>query len=156
MYLSRLFFVASAVVIICSCNKTPQSTTTTIDNSSASQKAIIEQYFQYFNQHDWQKMSALYVESPEMKDPAYGLTTVKMTREEIVKKYTALQQAIPDVRDSIVSMYYANDNVIVEFESMGTSPDGSKFSLPICTIFEIKNGKITKDFTYYDNFDTEK
>lgn len=155
MQSSRLFFVVSTLVIICSCNKTPQQTTIPIDNSTAT-KTIIDQYFQYFNQHDWQKMSALYVEYPEMKDPAYGVTTVKMTREEIVKKYTALQQAIPDVRDSIVSIYYTNDNVIVEFESMGTSPDGSKFSLPICTIFEIKEGKITKDFTYYDNFDTEK
>ncbi|MBX7262129.1 MAG: nuclear transport factor 2 family protein [Chitinophagales bacterium] len=52
----------------------------------------------------------------------------------------------------IVNIYHANEHVIVEFLSKGTAPDGMKFTLPICTIFKIKNGKIVKDFTYYDNF----
>lgn len=52
-------------------------------------------------------------------------------------------------------MYPSGENhIIVEFVSSGTAPDNSKFELPICTIFTIENGLITKDFTYYDNFDT--
>lgn len=43
-------------------------------------------------------------------------------------------------------------HITVESISTGTAADGSKFELPICTIFTIENGKITKDFTYYDNF----
>jgi hypothetical protein len=31
--------------------------------------------------------------------------------------------------------------------------DGFKFKLPICAIFTIAHGKITRDFTYFDNFD---
>ena len=46
--------------------------------------------------------------------------------------------------------------MIVEFISTGTAEDGSQFELPICTIFTIENGKITKDFTYYDNFNEEE
>ncbi len=42
-------------------------------------------------------------------------------------------------------------HITVESISTGTAADGSKFELPICTIFTIENGKITKDFTYYDN-----
>ncbi len=38
------------------------------------------------------------------------------------------------------------DNMVVEFLSIGTAPDGSKFRLPICTVFEIKNEKISKGF----------
>jgi hypothetical protein len=37
--------------------------------------------------------------------------------------------------------------------SSGTAPDSSKLELPICTILTIENGKITQDFTYYDNFE---
>ncbi|WP_198412578.1 nuclear transport factor 2 family protein [Kaistella antarctica] len=46
-----------------------------------------------------------------------------------------------------------NQHIIVEFISRGTAPDNTKFELPICTIFTIENGLITKDFTYYDNLD---
>lgn len=63
----------------------------------------------------------------------------------------------PDLKDEIKTIYVSgNNNVIVEFVSTGTAPDNSKFELPICTIFTIENGKITKDFTYYDNFDENK
>ena len=52
----------------------------------------------------------------------------------------------------MVAVYPSGDkNVIVEFVSKGTLPDQSKFELPICTIFTIENGKITKDYTYFDN-----
>lgn len=121
------------------------------DNTAAN-KAIIETYYTHFNKHDWQKMAEMYADSTQMKDPAYGYKAVKMTPAEIQKKYEELNKTIPDVKDSVVSMYHSGDNVIVEFISKGTAPDNSKFELPICTIFEIKNGKITKDFTYYDNF----
>jgi len=60
----------------------------------------------------------------------------------------------PDVKDEIANLYPSGDkNIIVEFVSRGTAPDNSKFDLPICTIFTIENGMITKDFTYCDNFD---
>jgi hypothetical protein len=39
------------------------------------------------------------------------------------------------------------------FVSTGTAPGSSKFGLPICTVFAIEIGLITKDFTYYDNFE---
>jgi len=121
------------------------------DNTAAN-KAIIETYYTHFNKHDWQKMAEMYADTAEMKDPAYGYKAVKMTPAEIQKKYEELNKTIPDVKDSVDSMNHSGDNVIVEFVSTGTAPDNSKFELPICTIFEIKNGKITKDFTYYDNF----
>ncbi|TAF44224.1 MAG: nuclear transport factor 2 family protein [Sphingobacteriales bacterium] len=122
-------------------------------DTQVTNKKIIEQYFKYFNNYEWQKMADMYIEQPEMKDPAYGIKNIKMTKANIVKKYSELNQIIHDVHDNVINMYYSGDNVIVEFESSGTAPDGSKFVIPICTIFEIKNGKITKDLTYYDNFE---
>lgn len=146
-------FVAALFITAIACNNSSETkiAPTTPDNAYAN-KAIIEQYYQHFNNHDWQKMADMYVDSPEMKDPAYGIKNVTMSKADIIKKYAELQGMIPDVHDSIVRMYNSGDNVIVEFESTGTAPDKSKFVLPICTVFEIKNGKITKDLTYYDNF----
>lgn len=147
----RLNFLALLFITLFSCNNSKQNSVS-MDNS-ATNKIIIEQYFKHFNKHEWQRMAEMYIEQPEMKDPAYGVKNVKMTKADIVKKYSELNQMIPDVHDSVINMYHLGDNVIVEFESSGTAPDGSKFTLPICTVFEIKNGKITKDLTYYDNFE---
>jgi phosphorylcholine metabolism protein LicD len=73
-------------------------------------------------------------------------------KRQIIKEYSELQNQFPDVQDSVVAVYPSGDkNVIVEFVSKGTLPDQSKFELPICTIFTIENGKITKDYTYFDN-----
>lgn len=36
------------------------------------------------------------------------------------------------------------------------SSGGSKFKRPVCTIFTIEKGKITKNFTCFDNFDDSK
>lgn len=126
-----------------------------VDNSAAA-KALVEQYFRYFNAHDWKNMSELYSAAPEMKDPAYGTKMISMRQDEILAKYSELHKAIPDVHDSVIAMYACGDIVTVEFISSGTGPDHSKFELPICSILEIKNGKITKDFTYYDNFEEPK
>jgi hypothetical protein len=66
-------------------------------------------------------------------------------KDMIIKEYSELQNQFPDVQDSVVAVYPSGDkNVIVEFVSKGTLPDQSKFELPICTIFTIENGKITK------------
>lgn len=128
----------------------------TSGNAPEGNKAIVDTYFRYFNNHEWQKMADLYSEAPEMKDPSLGTSNITMTKADIVKKYQELHKAIPDVQDRILSTYITGDNVIVEFVSSGTVPDSTRFELPICTIFEIKNGKITKDLTYYDNFESDK
>ncbi len=146
--------LAMMFTLICCRNSTEKNSIKT--DKSAKNKALLEKYFQHFNNHEWQQMADMYIEQPEMKDPAYGLKNTKMTKADIVKKYSELSQMIPDVHDNVVKMYHAGDNVTVEFESSGTAPDGSKFILPICTIFEITDGKITKDLTYYDNFEEHK
>ncbi len=90
----------------------------------------------------------MYVETAEFKDPSLGPGIVKQTREQTAQKYSGLNEVFPDLYDEVIQIYPSGDkNVIVEFVSTGTAPDNSKFELPICTIFTIENGKITKDFT---------
>ena len=115
-------------------------------------EAYMNQYFAYFNAHDLASMAAMYSEEAAFKDPSLGPGIHIQSREDIITKYTELSEMIPDVRDSLVNLYPSGNNLTVEFISMGTAPDGSKFFLPICAILTIENGLITKDYTYYDNF----
>ena len=127
------------------------------DKTQAENKSLIENYFKLFNSHNWKALSELYVENAEFKDPSFGNGTVKQSKAEFVKKYTELNQVFPDLKDKVIQVYPSGDqHIIVEFVSTGTAPDQSKFELPISTIFTIENGKITKDYTYYDNFEEAK
>lgn len=113
---------------------------------------VVEGMYQSFNEHKWVEMAAFYSDTAEFKDPSFGVNAIVQTQKEIANKYIELNAMLPDIHDEIVNIYTAGDkNVIVEFVSTGTIPDGNKMILPICTIFTIENGKITKDFTYYDN-----
>ncbi len=145
----RTIFLVLLCTLLLSCDQSSQQSKP-IDHAAAN-KLIIDQYFQHFNRHEWQKMVDMYIDEPEMKDPAYGRTNRKMTKAAILAKYMELHQMIPDVQDRVISMLYSGDQVVVEFESYGTAPNGSAFVLPICAIFQIKGGKIIKDLTYYDN-----
>ena len=118
---------------------------------------LIKKYFDNFNKHDFVKMSDMYIETAEFKDPSLGTEIVKQTREQTVKKYSDLNKIFPNLHDEIINIYPSGKkNIIVEFISTGTAPDKTHIELPICTIFTIENGLITKDFTYFDNFDESK
>lgn len=118
---------------------------------------LVKSYFELFNKHDWVKLSALYIEDAEFKDPSLGKGIVKQSRAQFINKYSELCGIFPDLRDNVIQIYSSGEkHVIVEFVSTGTAEDGAKFELPICTIFTIEAGQITKDFTYFDNFDESK
>ena len=127
-------------------------TALTCRNQSSENQAIIKQLYEYFNNHEWQKMADLYVEITDFKDPSFGTEITKQTRQQTVQKYAEMSKMFPDIKDEVVQMYDSGNNiVVVEFISTGTAPDGTKFKIPICSIYTIENGKIVKDFTYYDN-----
>lgn len=123
----------------------------------SNNEQVIHQYFDLFNKHDWKKMADMYVDNAEFKDPSLGVGVVKQTKQQIIDKYSELNMLFPDLKDKIIQMYPSGDNhIIVEFVSTGTAVDNSKFEMQICTIFTIENGLITKDFTYFDNFDEQE
>jgi len=112
---------------------------------------LAKKVYEHFNSHNWQAMADLYSEPAEFKDPSFGQKTVMQTRQQIVEKYKEMEGMSPDIHDDIQAVYPSGDkHVVVEFISSGTFPDGTKWTLPICTIMTIENGIITKDYTYYD------
>ena len=144
--MKNTLLVLSLLITLFSCKNS--------SNQSSENQAIVKQLYEHFNKHDWQKMADLYVETADFRDPSFGTEIMKQTRQQTIQKYTELAKTFPDIQDEIVKMYLCGEiYVVVEFISTGTAPDGSKFKLPICTIFTIEKGKITEDFTYYDNSD---
>ena len=144
--------ILAVIFVLASCNNQNQSKPMDITQN----EKVVKQYFEYFNSHDWKKMAEMYTETADFKDPSLGQGIVKQTRKQIQEKYAALNEVFPDLKDNIVQIYPSGEkHIIVEFVSTGTAPDNSKFELPICTIFTIENGMITKDFTYFDNFEEE-
>jgi ketosteroid isomerase-like protein len=130
------------------------SCTTINGEESNNNKELVKQYFTYFNSHEWAKMAEMYSENAEFKDPSLGQGIIKQTHLQIIEKYTELNGIFPDIKDEVIKTYPSGKNhIIVEFVSSGTAPDNSKFELPICAIFTIENGKITQDFSYFDNFE---
>jgi len=120
---------------------------------TTANEQLVKTYFEYFNSHNWEKMAAMYIETADFKDPSLGAGIVKQTHQQIIDKYAALQSVFPNLKDEVITIYPSGENhIIVEFVSSGTATDGSKFELPICTIFTFESGKISKDFTYFDNF----
>jgi steroid delta-isomerase-like uncharacterized protein len=139
-----IVFVGSLAMI--SCQKSENQPV------GAENIAVVKQMYEHFNKHDWSAMAAMYTDTASFKDPSFGKTAVPQTQQQTAQKYKELSKTFPDLKDNIVAIYPSgNKHVVVEFVSSGTAPDGSKFELPICTIFTIENGKITQDFTYYDN-----
>lgn len=115
---------------------------------------LVKEYFKLFNEHKWEELSNLYSDDAEFKDPSLGKGVIKQSREEFIEKYSELNGIFPNISDEVLQLYPSGEkHIIVEFISRGTAPDDSQFELPICTIFTIENGKITKDYSYYDNFE---
>jgi ketosteroid isomerase-like protein len=151
--MKNMFLVVSTALLVVSCNNQVKS-----PNLDPTEKEkIVKQYFAYFNKHQWKEMAAMYAPVSDFKDPSFGKEMITQTRKQTIDKYTSLQTVFPDLHDEIVNIYPSDEkHIIVEFVSTGTASDGSKFKLPVCTIFTIENGKITKDFTYFDNFNDSK
>ncbi|OXA76609.1 SnoaL-like domain-containing protein [Flavobacterium aquidurense] len=150
----KLFIIIVTVFILVSCNQNQPQKSDTSENEK-----IVKQYFEHFNSHNWKKMAEMYTETADFKDPSFGKGIVKQTRKQTEDKYAELNKIFPDLHDKIIQIYPSGENhIVVEFISTGTAPDNSKLELPICTVFTIENGLITKDFTYFDNFqaDTSK
>ena len=151
--MKNIFLPVITAFILFSCNNHPK-----VSNLDPTEKEkIVKQYFEHFNKHEWKELADMYSPVSDFKDPSFGTEMITQTRKQTIEKYSQLNAVFPDLHDEVVNVYPSDEkHIIVEFVSTGTAADSTKFKLPICTIFTIENGKITKDFTYFDNFDDSK
>lgn len=111
---------------------------------------VARELFRYFNAHDWNTMASCYSDSAKFLDPSLGADWVSLSHAGIVRKYSDLERAIPDVQDDIVELLAVENGVVVQFVSSGHAADSTTFRLPICSVLTIAQGKIIRDATYYD------
>jgi steroid delta-isomerase-like uncharacterized protein len=144
--MKKLFIPILLLAITLSCNVKVEK------NNNEEHEILVKKYFEYFNAHDWQAMANMYSDTADFKDPTFGKEIVKQTRVQTASKYKELNTIFPNRKDEVIHIYSTPKNhVVIEFVSSGTSADGTNFTLPICSIFTIEDGKITKDYTYFDN-----
>jgi len=139
--------ITGLVIVVCFAFANPWKASVDRDH-----EVLLTEFFGYFNDHNWEAMSKMYSENTKIQDQSLGPGIHIQTRADIVSHYTELENMIPDVKDSVVSIYSSRGNVVVEFVSTGTGPDGIQFELPICAVLTIKDGLIVEDHVYYDNF----
>lgn len=111
----------------------------------------VQSMFDAFNRHDWKAMAEHYADSALFLDPAFGNEFVLQSRNEMINKYTEMQDLFPDIHDEVVSVVAQGDKVSVEFISTGSSGDSISFKLPISCVLTLHNSLIVKDATYYNN-----
>jgi ketosteroid isomerase-like protein len=104
---------------------------------------IAREVFEAFNAHNWERMEGLYATNVELTDPSFD--GVKTGKEGLTDFY----RSVPDIHDEVKVVSASGNTAVVEFVSTGTI-EGQKFSMPICTVFKIENGKVISDHTYYD------
>jgi ketosteroid isomerase-like protein len=125
--------------------------TTSSLNQEEKNVAHVKSMFDAFNRHDWKAMSEHYADSALFLDPALGAAYVYQSHQEIIDKYSAMQELFPDIKDSVITLFGKGDKVAVEFISSGASGDSIKFALPISCILTLDKNRIVKDATYYNN-----
>lgn len=123
--------------------------------SSSSQEEKNSQHvqsmFEAFNRHDWKAMSEHYADSALFLDPSFGIDYVRQSHNEMITKYTQMEQLFPNIHDKVVTLFAKGDQVAVEFVSTGSSGDSLSFTLPISCVLTLRDQLIVKDATYYNN-----
>ena len=140
--------VVVSIVCIFSCNKAIEK----VDDATAKNpnRETVVKLFEAFNKHDWDGYAGYYAADADFLDPSFGNDYVQQTHQQIVDKYLAFEKISPDIKDEVVGIYDIGEKVIVEFVAGGTAPDGTKWRLPICSVLTIKDGKVIRDATYFD------
>ena len=137
---------------------------TNITTKIPTPSEIARKLFETFNRHDADALAEFYAAEIFADSPDYPQP--KRQPSEIKDYYAAMFAQSPDIYDDVKMMSAAGNRVFIEFVSTGTienpskdmPPDvkGKKFSLKIATILEIKNGKIIRDVSYFDQLSIPK
>ncbi|MEM8896318.1 MAG: nuclear transport factor 2 family protein [Bacteroidota bacterium] len=117
-------------------------------NLAEQNRKIALGVFEAFNAHNWELMISHYHQDVILEDPS--LEGTQIGTSGMKEKYEGYAEYVPNIQDAVVNIYAFDQNVVIEFISHGTTVEGETFSLPICTVMTIKDGKITRDATYYD------
>ena len=126
--------------------------------SEKNTKAIAIKWIDLLNKHDSIALAALYSDSAKIQSPNWEGTKTGLA--EIRGVYSRYFTSTPDLHHKINHFISADTAVIIEYDFYGTlsNPEestpaymrGKKYSLSACTIMSIRNGKIIRQHSYFD------
>ena len=117
--------------------------------------SIAREYLECVNRRDFDRVRQLF-------DSGYSYTGGDGQRQDgpqagidFVQMYLS---AFPDAKSEIRQVHTACDTAVLEFIARGThtgdlmaiAPTGRKVEMPVCTVLDIRNGKITAEREYFD------
>jgi len=110
---------------------------------------MVEQKFAAFNRHDAAAIETLYASDATLRSPDYPEL---VGNAKIADTYRWIFDAIPDAKDSIVTIESKANHVYVQFVMSGHLKNaGNKpISVRIISVYTITNHLIASDSTYYD------
>lgn len=107
--------------------------------------AIVRKMFAAFNRHDAVAMADLYDREVRLTSSDFCSPRGK---EDILRTYEALFDALPDIEDQVHLIVSEGDRVAVRFTATSKA---ANFRLPVATFLRLRNGKIVEDDSYFDN-----
>ncbi|ULU24069.1 nuclear transport factor 2 family protein [Dyella terrae] len=109
----------------------------------------VELKFSAFNRHDAGAIEALYARDAILHSPDYPELA---GNSKIADTYRWIFDAIPDAKDSIVTMESTANYVYVQFVLSGhlKGAENKPVSIRIMSVYTIKDHLIVSDSTYYD------
>jgi steroid delta-isomerase-like uncharacterized protein len=121
-------------------------------------RELAERHVSAFNQRAWSRAYELYAPDLVMIEPA-GMTH---GIEPYLDTARGFVTALPDSRMEVTAIIESGDRVVVEGTYSGTHtgplgtpqgevpPTGRTLKLPLCDVFEVAAGRITRIRAYYD------
>lgn len=105
--------------------------------------------FEAFDKHDASTIEEIYAVDATLHSPDYPQL---VGNTQIADTYRRLFEAIPDAKDNLVSLDSAGDKVYAQFVLTGhlKGAEGKPISVPIMSVYTVRNGHIVGDTTYYD------
>lgn len=124
-------------------------------------KQIIEDHFNALNRHNIKLLLKDY--DPNVQVTSSGWVGVHVGTREMMFDYGRYFHETPDLKYDIENVYFSGDSIAtVEYTTAGTVTNaakdtplgivGKRYILNNCTIFTIRNGRVVKENTYFDQF----
>jgi limonene-1,2-epoxide hydrolase len=109
----------------------------------------VELKFAAFNRHDAAAIETLYASNAILRSPDYPEL---LGNSKIADTYRWIFDAIPDAKDSIVTIESTANHVYVQFVLSGhlKSAENKPINVRIMSVYTVKDHLVVSDSTYYD------
>ena len=129
-----------------------------IKSKIADNRKIALAWIETLNKHDTITLTSFYDDKVQVESPNWE--GIKTGKEVVRNTYSRYFASTPDLEHELQNIIATDSAIVIEYRSFGTlshpeqnTPDymrGKKYTLQNCTRMDIRNGKITRQATYFD------